>query len=1069
MILLSILYLQCMPDMPPAETIDSVFYEAEHDIDFVNQLRYRPELNIIEYLYYYNGGGVAIGDIDQDGLEDIYFTSNQGPDKLYNNQGDLQFEDISASAGILQDSSWSSGVSIDDINQDGLLDIYVCKVDFSDDQSTHNLLYMNQGDGSFKEQAAEYGLGFSGYSTMASFFDFDLDGDLDVYLLNHTEHSTNSYGSTDKRAVNDPRSGDRLYENMGQAGGYQFKDITTEAGIYSSALGYGLAVSTTDVNADGYPDIYVGNDFHENDYLYINRGDGSFVESISSWVDHSSQFTMGVDAADLNQDGRLDLFTTDMMPYDPQIRLKSGGNDSELVAQIKEDFGFHKQYARNHLLINHCEERLTDRAYMTGTFATDWSWSPLIQDFNNDGSPDIFISNGIVKRPNDLDYINFINTPENRQLPEESTAEYHQRLIDKMPTLALENILFTQGSDLSFSPVNESQVGSPTFSNGAAYADLDQDGILEIVSNNINARPTILKSQGGQHWVSFQLVDTSRATTKGSQIRVFADGQQRLREAITTRGFQSSSSHELHVGLGGAMQIDSVQIIWPDRTVQWLYDVSMDQSHEITKSGKVASQKVMACKVNPPFTVQLLPIRHQENDYDDLKNESLMPKSYAAEGPAVVSHDFDQDGYGDIYLGGARGQAPQLWMGGPAYGFQRSTQQVFEKDAYYEDVDAALLDYDGDGHQDIYVVSGGNDKNQLDKSLQDRIYINDGKGNFKRLPVSLPHMNGSTISISDYNRDGYDDIFVGTLNVPGAYGVAPVSFILENQQGLGVRIAHRAKLGMVTASGWADIDGDDADELLVTGEWMGLRVLAFDGDTSFVSKDQAGPDIPVGMYRHLHLADVNDDAKPDFIMSNLGLNTQWRQGPVSLYLGDFDGNEFLDPLIFESYAGADIPFAAKADLERQVPTIKRKHSGYQSFSQVTDLQALVGSEDALKKTYVADELATYIMTSSSAGYQKIRLPDLAQLSPTNQALWIEQLLGGCLLVCSHDQQGSHLIGMSEGFAAVLYAGYDAKTGSFAKSYPVNLPVGTSVKEAIRYDEDSIILATHDGPLYMLQF
>ena len=1069
LILLTLCCMHCNPDTDDKNPTPSHFIEAENNIEFINQLHYRPDLNIIEYLYYYNGGGVAIGDIDQDGLEDIYFTANQGPDKLYRNKGELQFEDISSSAGIQQDSSWSSGVSIDDINQDGLLDIHVCQVDFSNDESTHNLLYINQGDGSFIELAGEHGLDFSGYSTQASFFDMDLDGDLDMYLLNHTEHSTSSYGSITKRSIADPRAGDRLYENMGKAEAYKFKDITAESGIYSSALGYGLAVTTTDLNADGYPDIYVGNDFHENDYLYINQQDKSFKESIGSWVDHSSQFTMGVDAADLNQDGRLDLFTADMMPYDPQIRLKSGGNDSEVIAKIKKDFGFHKQYARNHLLINHCEERLTDWAYLTGTFATDWSWSPLIQDYNNDGTNDIFISNGIVKRPNDLDYINFINTPNNRQLPEESIDQYHKRLIDKMPALALENILFTQHQDFKFSELNHSKVGSPTYSNGAAYADLDQDGILEIVSNNINDRPTILKSQSTQHFVSFHLSDARQTTTKGTIIRVHAGGQQQMREAVTTRGFQSSSSHLVHFGLGDIPKIDSVEITWPDRTAQVLYNVSIDQRHKVIKAATETSRGKKTCGLDSPFTLQKLPVSHVENAYNDLENEPLMPRSYAAEGPAFISHDFDQDGYGDIYLGGARGQAPQLLMGAPDYAFRQAAQQVFQTDAYYEDVDAALLDYNGDGHQDLYVISGGNDKNQLDKALQDRIYINDGKGNFKRLPVSLPHMNGSTISIADYNKDGFDDMFVGTLNVPGAYGVAPVSFILENQQGHGVRIAHRSKLGMITDASWLDIDSDGVEELLVTGEWMGLRVLDYDGDSSFVASDLDLFSIPIGQYRDIEIADLNDDGMPDYSFSNLGINTQWRQGPVSLYLGDFDDNDFIDPIIFENYGGANIPFAAKSDLERQVPSIRKKHSGYHSFSQVSDLEQLTNNKSALKKEYHLSELATYTMLSGPEAYEQIKLPDVAQLSPTNQTLWLEHILGGSLLVCSHDQHASHLMGTSEGFPAILFSGYDDNTKTFEKQYPVNLPVGTSVKKAIEYDEDTIILATHNGPLYMLRF
>ena len=1063
---MSIFFLQCSTDSNTDLTLNSKFIET--NIDFNNQLHFDPEINIIEYLYYYNGGGVAIGDIDQDGLEDIYFTANQGPDKLFRNLGALKFEDISIQSEIIQDSTWSSGVSMDDVNQDGLLDIYVCKVDLNSDKAVHNLLYINQGDGRFIESAEAYGLDFSGYATQVSFFDMDLDGDLDVYLLNHTEHSTNSYGSTDKRLIQDSKSGDRLFENTGKSNQFRFVDVTENAGIYSSALGYGLAVITTDINDDGFPDIYVGNDFHENDYLYINQGNNTFKESIAEWVDHTSQFTMGVDAADINQDGKLDLFTTDMMPQNPMIKLKSGGNDSEVIANIKKDFGFHKQYARNHLLVNDCRHQFTDRAYISGTFATDWSWSPLVQDFNNDGVSDIFISNGIVKRPNDLDYINFINTPNNRQLPNESVGEYDQRLIDKMPTLTLHNIIFTQSEDLHFSNFTDSKVGTATFSNGAAYADLDQNGTLEIVSNNINAKATIISTMPDKNYISIALNSQDTHTTKGARIKVYSDGNFQMKEAVTTRGFQSSSTHRIHFGLADVELIDSVIVYWPDRSIQVIEDVKVNQHYDILKNGIENRNDEFQCITDSLFRLSSLAFRHRENAYNDFENEPLMPRSYTREGPAITFYDFDQDGYVDIYLGGARQQAAQLLMGDANYKFTVRSQEVFNKDAYYEDIDAAILDYNGDGHQDIYVVSGGNDKNQLDQSIQDRIYINDGEGNFKRLPLSLPHMNGSTVEIFDFNKDGYDDMFVGSQNVPGAYGVSPLSFILENVQGLGVRIAHKSNLGMVSSAAWTDVDLDGQEELLMAGEWMGVKALQFDGDTSFVSKDLDSFNLPTGMYRDISVHDVNSDAIPDIIIGNLGLNTQWRAGPVSLYLGDYDGNDFIDPIIFETYSGTTIPFDTKDALSKQIPTIRKAHSGYESFSRVTDIESLVKGDRSTLKSYTVDELASFMLMSDSSSYHKVLLPADAQLSPVNDILWMEDVYGGSLLVCANDRSGSHAMGISDGYAATLYTGLYQDTDDFSEVHHIPLPIGTVVKEAFRYDKQTIILATHNGPLYLLE-
>jgi len=1060
---IAIIYSACTSDFDSDGSLISDVKEIETNLDFVNQLHYSPELNIIEYLYYYNGGGVAIGDIDQDGLEDIYLTANQGPDKLFKNLGNLQFEDVSQSAGIQIDNSWSSGVSMDDINQDGYLDIYVCKVDLSKSRPSHNLLYINQGDGRFIESASELGLDFSGYSTQASFFDMDLDGDLDMYLLNHTEHSTNSYGSIEKRKIQNEISGDRLFENQDN----QFIDITINAGIYSSALGYGLAVISSDFNDDAYPDIYVGNDFHENDYLYINQGDKTFKESIASWTDHTSQFTMGVDAADLNGDGKVDIFTTDMMPYDANIRLKSGSHDSEVVARIKKEFGFTKQYARNHLQINHCQNRLIDHAMATGTFASDWSWSPLIQDFNNDSYPDIFISNGIVKRPNDLDYINFINTTANNQAVDESLSEYYQRLINKMPSLPLQNIVFTQSPDGSYSDVMDSQIGSATFSNGAAYADLDLDGTLEIVSNNINAEATIISFPQHNNYVSFTLIDTTGHSAKGSKVKVYSSGSVQIREYVTTKGFQSSSSHNVHFGLGQQQRIDSVEVWWPGGIIQRVKDVEINKNHRIMKSGIKKISDIFSCSKKSPFDIQMIPFNHLENDYNDFENEPLMPRSYAKSGPATALHDFNNDGYEDIYLGGARGQAPQLVMGGPDYTFQLNAQQVFTTDAYYEDVDAALLDYNADGYQDIYVVSGGNDKNQLDKSLQDRIYINDGKANFKRLPVSLPHMNGSTIEVFDFNEDGYDDMFVGSQNIPGAFGVTPVSFILENRKALGVGIAYKAKIGMVTDAAWNDLDQDGQSELLVTGEWMGVKAFQFDGDSSFIKKDLS-LDIAIGIYRNITINDLNHDDRPDIVMSNLGLNSEWRNGPVTLYLDDFDSNEFIDPVIFYAYGNQPIPFASKDALEKQIPTIKKVHNNYQSFSKVNNIQSLVNQNDDVLKAVTATELKSYILTSTSSGYRKINFPDQSQLSPINDVLWLEDFSGGSLLVCSNDQSGSHLLGLSEGFSTIIYTGLLASNSVFGKSYVVPLPVGTVVKKAFQYDNHSILLMTHNGPMYLIK-
>jgi len=1044
---------------------------SETGIDFRNDLHYTPALNIIEYLYYNNGGGVAVGDVDNDGLEDLYFTSNQGIDRLYKNLGNLKFKDITQDAGLLMDSTWSTGVVIDDVNNDGYKDLYISKVAHSETETIHNLLYINQGDGTFKEESVRYGLDFSGYSTQVAFTDIDLDGDLDAYLLNHSVHSTNSYGSIKKRSKSDDQSGDRIYENKLNEGQKKFVDITSASGIYSSALGYGLGVVTTDVNGDGYPDIYIGNDFHENDYLYINQKDKTFKESISSYAGHTSQFTMGVDAADVNNDGAIDLFTTDMMPYAPDIFLASGGNDTEQLRRVKSNLGFGVQYSRNHFHINHENLQFSDQANITKTFATDWSWSVLLQDFDNSGLVDIFISNGIINRPNDLDYINYINTPDNRKKPNETDDDFNKRLIDHMPRLKLKNILFLQEGDLQFSGLNTSQVGEANYSHGSAYADLDNNGTLEIISNNVNGFASIITYSGSGSFLGVILSSTEDQSHKGAKVYAFAEGKVILREYTTTRGFQSSSTHKLHFGLGDMSKVDSVIVDWNDDTQSIIIHPEINTYLEVTKENSQRSKLNNPHPEDHNYKVSLLKIRHQENEYDDFENEPLMHRKYSAEGPAFLVHDLNGDGYKDVFLGGSRGNAAQYYEGSSTYQFKRKSIGVFDTDARYEDVDAAVIDINNDGHLDIYVVSGGNDKNQLDESLQDRIYFNDGKGNFLRLPMSLPHMNGSTISVSDYDNDGYDDMFVGASNIPGAYGVSPLSFLLKNNNGSAVSIVYKDKLGMVGDSKWIDLDGDGSDELIAVGEWSGPKVIKAITDTSFNMADDLLPhDNLTGMYRSVDFGDINNDGKVDLVFGNIGHNSSWQGDSINLYLDDFDDNSFTDPIIMYDYFGQKIPFSSKEQLQKQIPSIKKEFPDYAKYSGIGGIEDLSKKPiPSIKKSITTDELRSFILMSTAEGFDKILLPRSAQLTVVNKILWLPDLDGGSLLVCGNDKTASHVLGNTQANALTMYSDYSIESKQFNKQSRINLPVGTVVKDAAILDDQSIIVCTNNGPLYLIEY
>ena len=940
------LFTSCQKEAADIENHSTLKLKSskETGIDFSNNLKNGSDLNIIKYLYYYNGGGVAIGDINNDGLEDVFFTANEGPDKLYLNKGNLSFEDITKSAGIFEDESWSSGVVIDDINGDGLNDIYVSKVGVLTDRNFHNLLYINNGDGTFVEQAAAFGLNFRGFATQACFVDYDQDGDLDVYLLNHAVHSVRSYGDIEKRALKDSLSGDRFYENRLKEEN-KFVEVTEQAGILSSPLGYGLAITAADVNNDGWTDIYVGNDFHENDYLYINNGDKTFTESIKSYFQYTSQFSMGVDIADMNNDGNADVFTTDMMPYDPEVVLMSGGEDTDQIKRIKDDLGFEIQNARNHFQINDGRGHFREVAFMTNTFASDWSWSVLLQDFDNDMANDIYITNGIVGRPNDLDYINYINA--------NTDVEDYSKLSEQMPSQPLRNILFSNQGDQQYSTVENSFVGPPSFSNGAAYADLDKDGDLDIVVNNINQPAFVLENtaSASTNYLSIQLEgSTSAPMAKGAKVTLSGKGgMAQVKEYQTTKGFQSSSTHYLHFGLANLSEVESVSIRWPDGMTQQVEGLAINQHHIIKRNDAALAKATSASANSSSFKTFILPFEHQENKYFDENSEKLIPERDAYAGPALICEDLNGDGITDIYIGGARNHLAKLLYGTKSGSFTDKRILDFETDSKYEDIAAAAIDFDGDGDKDIYVVSGGNDNKELDKILEDRIYLNNN-GDFKRIPISLPHTNGSCIAVADYDKDGFDDIFVGASTIPGSYGLSPYSFLLKNLNGRGVDIAHQERYGMVKDSKWVDIDGDDDLDLAICGDWMNIRIYENDNGTFIEKTKEYGLDNSNGFWNAIEFVDINKDGRIDILAGNAGVNNKWKASdaqPIKLYVGDFDQNGSSDPIIFFSYFDRYVPFASLDKLTSQLPFLKKKFTTYESYKMVQDIDDLIGASDSL--------------------------------------------------------------------------------------------------------------------------
>ncbi len=971
----------------PFLTIDA----SVSGIDFSNDLIPSGDLNIIEYLYYYNGGGVALGDINNDGLDDIYLSGNQKPDKLYLNLGNLKFKDISLSSKISQDATWSTGVTMVDINNDGFLDIYVCKVGNYKGLKATNQLFINNGDNTFNEKAADYGLNFSGFSTQASFFDYDNDGDMDMYLLNHSVHSTHSYGNSELRMKSDTLSGDILYENISENGNIKFIDVTKKANIYNSPLGYGLAIATSDVNNDGFIDIYIGNDFHENDYLYINNGDKTFTESSAEFFNHTSRFTMGVDIADITNDGNLDVVSLDMMPYKTDVFLKSGGEDTDKVNQIKKSFGFQQQYARNHLQINN-GDHFVDAALIAETHATDWSWSPLIFDFNNDGLNDIYITNGIYKRPNDLDYINYLSNLDFAKYNKTSQDTLEQKLINTMPMINLPNVLFQNNGDLAFKKTIVDPNNTSSYSNGAAYSDLDLDGDIDIVVNNLNEKATLLENKEAQlekhNYITVNLLEANKSlNTNGAKVYVYANGKQFYKEQTTVKGFLSSSTRQVHFGLNNLTAVDSIKVIWNNGTQTVNSNVKLNSVITISKE----NTSKYNYKIQPKKEFTTFNYTHKENKYLDYEREGLIPENLSIEGPSVVQADFNADGLSDLFIGGARNQTPVLYIQNKNGGYTIKETPDFLKDNKYEDVDAIAFDIDADNDLDIYALSGGNDFKEGDPMLEDRVYINDGKGNFTRLNSNLLTTNGGSVSSFDFDKDGLQDLFIGNRSIPGAYGLSPFSFILKNKGNNSFEIVEKRRFGMITSSEFVDIDNDGFVELIMAGDWMPITVLSYTTEGKFENKTtQFGLDKTNGMWNVIKVSDFNNDGKLDIIAGNTGLNFKWKASetaPVKIYLDDFDNNEQLDQLIFYNYFGKYVPFASKDKLVQQLPSLKKRFTNYSKFSNVEKLEDLTEkpASEILETKYIY-ELRSMIYVNNGTIFTPKQLPKEAQLSTIEDVL-----------------------------------------------------------------------------------
>ncbi len=977
---------------------------AVSGISFENTLPEAPEFNILNYLYYYNGGGVAVGDVDGDGLQDLYLTSNLGENRLYRNLGNFRFEDITAKAGVAGAEGWTTGAAMADVNGDGKIDLFVSGVRYLTMQG-RNILYVNNGNGSFTDRTEEYGLSFAGFSTQATFFDYDGDGDLDMYLLNHSVHTERQIGVAARGGERHPVAGDRLYRNDGG----RFTDVSAAAGVYGSVEGYGLGVMATDLNGDGCPDLYIANDFQENDFYYVNRCDGTFVESITTATGHTSRFSMGVDAADMNNDGRPDVMVVDMLPEQEAILKSSASSESANLFEMRLRAGYHPQYPRNTLQLNLGGNQFSEIAQMAGVFASDWSWAPLFADLDDDGQKDLFITNGIYRRPNDLDYINYVGNEAVQASLANGVSRENLTLLQRMPQIPLPNHAYQNTGALGFvDRAQEWGLAEKGFSNGAAYVDLDNDGALDLVVNRINASAALYRNRArterpGHHWLTVQLAGRAPNTLGvGTTVVAVTGATRQTVQQQPVRGFQSSVDPRLHFGLGAAATVDSLLVIWPDRRMQILTGVSSDRLLTVSQDSATERWQVPASRAPRAEEVSVpsgLAVPHVENDFLDYNREPLMPHGLSTEGPGLAVGDLNGDGLDDVFVGGAKWQSGHVMLQQRDGRFAASAQPALLADSLAEDVDAQFFDADSDGDLDLYVVSGGNEFFEQAPALKDRLYLNDGRGTFARSVDALPadyYENGGVVTVGDLDGDGHPDLFVGARVVSRQYGRIPRSAVLRND-GRGrftdvtASVAPAlASVGMVSDAAWVDLNGDRMLDLVVVGEWMPVRVFMNRAGKLAAQTNDPGLAHSSGWWNSLTVADLNGDGAPDLVLGNLGLNAYVKSStaqPAQLFVNDFASTGTPKAILTFYKFGVRYPVAGRDDLVKLMPTLRSKYPSYAAFGASRLEDIFTTAEVRAATVYEAQTFASTVALNDGTGRFTLQpLPAEAQVAPVYASL-----------------------------------------------------------------------------------
>ena len=973
---------------------DSKLFSLESDssgVIFENKLEYTEEFNPYTYRNFYNGGGVALGDINKDGLIDIYLTGNIVENKMFLNKGNFQFEDITEVSGLACPNVWSTGATFADINGDGLLDLYVCKSGAPGGENRHNELFINNGDLTFSEESKKYNLDILGLSVHAAFFDYDKDGDLDCYILNNSIRSIGGYDLIeDQREIADPEGqGNKLLENRDG----KFVDVTQSAGIYSSKIGFGLGITLSDYNNDGWTDLFISNDFFEKDYLYINNKDGTFSEESENFFQSLSLGSMGADSSDLDNDLLTDLIVTEMLPKSLKRKKTKAIYESWDKYSLANSKGYYHQFPRNVLQRNYGPTGFLEIGRYSGVSATDWSWASMIFDMDNDGLRDVFIANGIYKDLLDRDYLAYMANTERIRNMIKTEEEVIKKLIDIMPSKAIKNIAYKNNGEFNFTEFSDAWgFDLPTFSNGMSYGDLDNDGDLDIVINNVNMPALVYKNNSNvdeNKSISFELIGREKnKNAVGSKIIIkYGNNKQSMIENFPSRGFQSSIPNRLHFGVGNVKEIDSAIIYWPNNKVSYHANLETNKTHEIKQEESdyeyfdIANYSNLNLKLNE---IELFNFKHNENKFIDFNKERLLTQMYSNEGPALAKGDVNNDGIIDFFIGGAKGESSAMFV-------SKNNQyekiiDPFSKKSAAEDVVAEFFDSDNDGDMDLYVGSGGKAFSMYNQNLNDRLYINDGKGKFVLSTDSFefesPISTGS-VAIDDYNNDGLLDLFIGERFNPDLYGIPVSGYLFENKGGNKfVKVEQKAlkELGLIKSAGWTNLNNDEFPDLIVAGEWMPIKIFINENGVLKDYTKEFGLSNSNGMWNKINIIDIDKDGDMDILAGNLGTNNFFSPN-MKLYINDFDKNGFYEQILCEKIGNSYFPILDKDDLINQMPSLKKQLFYYKDYSDASIDK--IFNPDLLNESTVLDikTLESAIYINNNGKFNKISLPSEINYSP----------------------------------------------------------------------------------------